>query len=160
MYKTLISALALVGTTSALAQNIYQLGLYEVTTQSLACNVSPQPCYETSCQLLIIPRGTTFEAVDVINQYDSWEDRPWFFTNYNCYVRASKEYIKRLPDVLPYSVYVFAPPSNVRISPNGPVQCVLNSHEWITVYGYSNGWYKTDACGVMGFIHESQVSGG
>lgn len=157
--KTLAITASLIFSTAAFAaQNFYQLGTYEVTTHSLACNVSPQPCYDTYCQLLIIPRGTTFEAVDVVNQDGTWEDRPWFYTNYNCWVRASADYLRKLGGGFVDSMYVPNPPSNVRYSPNGPVQCVIRAPRWIGIFDYSNGWYRTDACGSTGFIHESQVS--
>ena len=51
---------------------------------------------------------------------------------------------------------VFDPPSNVRAYPNGQVICSVRSASSINVYGYNNGWYKTDYCG-QGYIHQSQV---
>lgn len=55
------------------------------------------------------------------------------------------------------AAFVFAPPSNVRASPNGTIICSVRSATTINLYGQSNGWYKTDACGTMGFIHHSQI---
>lgn len=55
------------------------------------------------------------------------------------------------------SAVVFEPPSNVRVKPNGRVLCSVNSETNIGVYGYNNGWYKTDVCGKSGYIHQSQV---
>ena len=52
---------------------------------------------------------------------------------------------------------VYAPPSNVRAVPNGRVLCSISARSYINVYGYSAGWYSTDACGRAGVIHESQV---
>lgn len=53
---------------------------------------------------------------------------------------------------------VFAPPSQVRQSPNGKILCTINQKKTITVYGEKNkGWYPTDACGDWGYIHETQV---
>lgn len=52
---------------------------------------------------------------------------------------------------------VYAPPSNVRATHNGSVLCSINSRSYINIYGYSSGWYETDACGQTGVIHESQV---
>ena len=51
---------------------------------------------------------------------------------------------------------VFDPPSNVRAYPNGQIICSVRSASSINVYGYNNGWYKTDYCG-QGYIHQSQV---
>jgi len=52
---------------------------------------------------------------------------------------------------------VFAPPSNIRTSPNGEIICSIRAVKTINIYGYRNGWYKTDACGESGYINESQV---
>ena len=51
---------------------------------------------------------------------------------------------------------VFDPPSNIRAFPNGQIICSVRSATSINVYGYNNGWYKTDYCG-QGYIHQSQV---
>lgn len=52
---------------------------------------------------------------------------------------------------------VYAPPSNVRATPNGDILCSISGRSYINIYGYSGGWYETDACGQAGVIHESQV---
>lgn len=52
---------------------------------------------------------------------------------------------------------VFDPPSNVRMSPNGRIICSVNRVIPINIYGSENGWYVTDACGQMGYIHRSQI---
>lgn len=52
---------------------------------------------------------------------------------------------------------VFAPPSNVRTSPNGAVQCVVRAQRWIHVYRFNGEWALTDACGDEGYIHRSQI---
>lgn len=52
---------------------------------------------------------------------------------------------------------VFDPPSNVRVSPNGAIMCSVTTVAPINIYGSSNGWYITDACGSRGYIHSSQV---
>lgn len=55
------------------------------------------------------------------------------------------------------SVSVFAPPSNIRTSPNGGVKCTITRRQAIRVYVEpENGWYSTTACG-GGWIHKSQV---
>jgi len=54
------------------------------------------------------------------------------------------------------TVLVFAPPSNVRATPNGAVKCKLEM-SIIDVYVEPRGeWYSTSACG-GGWIHQSQV---
>lgn len=63
------------------------------------------------------------------------------------------------------SAYVFAPPSNIRVSPNGAILCVVRNKQYIKVleprseeWRNWNGWYVTDYCGGReGFIHKSQV---
>ncbi len=55
------------------------------------------------------------------------------------------------------SWFVFAPPSNVRVSPNGSVLCVLRSPVSIRVSGFSGQWAITDVCGSRGYIHNSQI---
>ncbi|MBD1871245.1 hypothetical protein H6F95_28850 [Cyanobacteria bacterium FACHB-471] len=52
---------------------------------------------------------------------------------------------------------VFAPPSNVRTSPNGSVQCTIRSISTVNVYGRDGDWAITDACGSRGYIHNSQL---
>ena len=55
------------------------------------------------------------------------------------------------------NVQVFAPPSNVRTSPNGSVKCTITRKQSIRVYVEPQaGWYSTEACG-GGWIHESQI---
>ena len=55
------------------------------------------------------------------------------------------------------NVMVFAPPSKVRTSPNGEVQCTTTKRQVIKVYTAPQGsWYYTTACG-GGWIHESQI---
>lgn len=53
--------------------------------------------------------------------------------------------------------FVFAPPSNVRVSPNGAVQCVIREQRNIDVLGVEGSWYITNACGSRGYIHNSQI---
>jgi serine/threonine-protein kinase len=54
---------------------------------------------------------------------------------------------------------VYAPPSNVRATPNGTIICSVRSVRTINIYGHNNGWYVTDACGGRtGYIHHSQIS--
>ncbi len=52
---------------------------------------------------------------------------------------------------------IYAPPSNVRETPNGRIICSVKMVTAINTYGYSNGWYITDVCGRNGYIHESQI---
>ena len=52
---------------------------------------------------------------------------------------------------------VFAPPSNVRTSPNGPILCTLEQTGSLNIYGSTDSWYYTDACGPFGVIHSSQI---
>lgn len=52
---------------------------------------------------------------------------------------------------------VFAPPSNVRDTPNGNILCSIDRAISIDVYGSTGDWYYTDACGSMGVIHSSQI---
>lgn len=52
---------------------------------------------------------------------------------------------------------VFAPPSNVRVSPNGNILCTVRSRTTVDTYGSIGDWYYTDVCGQMGVIHSSQI---
>jgi serine/threonine-protein kinase len=52
---------------------------------------------------------------------------------------------------------IYAPPSNVRATPNGQVICRITAVTRINTYSYNKGWYRTDVCGRNGYIHESQV---
>ena len=51
---------------------------------------------------------------------------------------------------------VFQPPSNVRSSPNGPIQCTIRAKSTINIYSYKGDWAVTDTCGARGYIHKSQ----
>ena len=53
--------------------------------------------------------------------------------------------------------WVFKPPSNVRDSPYGRIICQIDTPQYINVFGRNGDWYVTDACGVTGVIHKSQV---
>ena len=53
--------------------------------------------------------------------------------------------------------FVFDPPSNVRISPNGEILCSVKTSSDIQIYGSIGSWFYTDICGTMGVIHSSQV---
>ncbi|NJP10983.1 MAG: hypothetical protein HC866_17130 [Leptolyngbyaceae cyanobacterium RU_5_1] len=53
--------------------------------------------------------------------------------------------------------FVFAPPSNVRTSPNGNILCSISTRTRVNLYGSSGSWYYTDACGSIGLIHSSQL---
>lgn len=58
---------------------------------------------------------------------------------------------------------VFAPPSNVRESPSGGIQCSVTRRMTIRILGSTgvydkNGlWYYTDVCGGTGVIHSTQI---
>ncbi len=54
---------------------------------------------------------------------------------------------------------VFNPPSLVRTQPTitGSILCPVRSAIKIKLYGSTDGWYKTDVCGTMGYIHQSQI---
>jgi hypothetical protein len=52
---------------------------------------------------------------------------------------------------------VFDPPSNVRTSPNGAILCSVREKTTINLLGAEGSWYKTDACGTIGFIHADQL---
>lgn len=57
------------------------------------------------------------------------------------------------------TAYVFAPTSNIRDYPNGPILCKVYNKVYITVYTdtVTNGWYETYFCGTKGWIHSSQI---
>ncbi len=52
---------------------------------------------------------------------------------------------------------IYAPPSNVRATPNGTIICSIKTVTTINTYSYNNGWYLTDVCGRNGYIHNSQI---
>ena len=58
---------------------------------------------------------------------------------------------------------VIDPPTNIRLSPNGTVLCVVKQRTSVNILGSTgvsdnNGtWYYTDACGRQGMIHSSQI---
>jgi hypothetical protein len=65
---------------------------------------------------------------------------------------------------------VIAPPSNVRVYPNGQIICKIQQKKTISIYIWANktlptawspdmGWFSTDACGgdKLGWIHGSQI---
>jgi len=58
---------------------------------------------------------------------------------------------------------VIDPPTNIRLSPNGTILCVVKQRTTVNITGStnvsdSNGvWYYTDACGRSGVIHSSQI---
>ncbi|MBF0204893.1 MAG: hypothetical protein HQK67_11450 [Desulfamplus sp.] len=61
------------------------------------------------------------------------------------------------PNVNAKEMLVFNPPSNIRDKPDGNILCAITEIKNIDTFGEKNGWIITDACGVMGVIHKSQV---
>jgi serine/threonine protein kinase len=57
----------------------------------------------------------------------------------------------------PQIATVIDPPSNVRTEPNGSVVCAIPSITEIAVFNPSGDWYRTDACGTVGYIHRGQI---
>lgn len=60
------------------------------------------------------------------------------------------------------TAFVFDPPSNIRDKPNGSVLCVVNNKTNIQIEAdelvVSDGkWLKTNYCGQIGFISETQI---
>ncbi len=51
---------------------------------------------------------------------------------------------------------VIDPPSNVRATPNGRIICSLGRTQ-IEVFEPTGSWYRTNACGTEGYIHNSQI---
>ncbi len=55
------------------------------------------------------------------------------------------------------------PPTNIRLSPNGTILCVVKQRTIVNITGTTNvsdnngTWYYTDACGKQGMIHSSQI---
>lgn len=60
-------------------------------------------------------------------------------------------------EVRSVSWVIFDPPSNVRVTPNGEVQCTIREVRAVNFYGWSGEWAETDACGGRGYIHTSQI---
>jgi hypothetical protein len=58
---------------------------------------------------------------------------------------------------------VIDPPTNIRLSPNGTILCVVRQRTTVNILGSTNvsdnngTWYYTDACGRTGVIHSSQI---
>ena len=58
---------------------------------------------------------------------------------------------------------IIDPPTNIRLSPNGTILCVVRQRTSVNILGSTgvtdnNGtWYYTDACGRQGVIHSSQI---
>lgn len=54
---------------------------------------------------------------------------------------------------------VFDPPSNVRAAPSAsaPILCSVQTKRSINLLSLNGSWYETDACGSVGYIHQSQV---
>lgn len=71
--------------------------------------------------------------------------------------RATRRMVSTVCRELAELAVVFAPPSNVRTSPDGPILCTLEKEGNLSTYGSSNSWYYTDACGSFGVIHSSQI---
>ena len=74
---------------SAFGANIFSTGTYTVTTHSLSCNTSPAPCYDASCQVVLIQKGTTFDVNSITGT-----SKPWGYSDlYQCWVRMSTDYL-------------------------------------------------------------------
>lgn len=71
--------------------------------------------------------------------------------------RATQRMVSTVCRGLAELAVVFAPPSNVRTSPNGSILCTLEQEGNLNTYGSTGSWYYTDACGSFGVIHSSQI---
>ena len=71
--------------------------------------------------------------------------------------RATQRMVSTVCRGLAELAVVFAPPSNVRTSPNGPILCTLEREGNLSTYGSTGSWHYTDACGSFGVIHSSQI---
>lgn len=62
------------------------------------------------------------------------------------------------------SAMIIDPPTNIRLTPNGKVLCVVGSRTLVPIAMSpgildKNGvWYRTTACGTVGLVHSSQIS--
>lgn len=54
---------------------------------------------------------------------------------------------------------VFNPPTYIRTEPNitGSILCPVRTVTTIKIYEATNGWYKTDFCGSIGYIHKKSL---
>jgi hypothetical protein len=100
----------------------------------------------------IKPAGSTnaFDAMSSSNSVTSSTQKQ----DSEASIRASKR-----------KAFVYAPPSNVRVTPDGQQLCAITQRTNINIYDYAGStydgsrevkWYYTDACGSMGVIAYSQ----
>jgi hypothetical protein len=67
------------------------------------------------------------------------------------------------PTAEPRSATIIDPPTNIRLSPNGTILCVVKQRTTVNITGTTNvsdnngTWFYTDACGKQGVIHSSQI---
>ena len=71
--------------------------------------------------------------------------------------RATESMIGSVCRAVAEIAVVFAPPSNVRAFPDGPILCTLEQEGSLSTYGSTNSWHYTNACGTFGVIHSSQI---
>lgn len=79
--------------------------------------------------------------------------------------KALEEKKKQTPPPPPSSrtATIIDPPTNIRLSPNGTILCVVRQRTSVNILGSTNvsdnngTWYYTDACGRQGMIHSSQI---
>ncbi|NJM58035.1 MAG: hypothetical protein HC857_12190 [Synechococcales cyanobacterium RU_4_20] len=76
--------------------------------------------------------------------------------------QATRKMLERVCSYHRKSALVFAPPSNVRVVPNGNILCSVNRKQKVMTYGllqYDDeaNWLYTDVCGKLGVIHTSQI---
>jgi len=117
--------------------------------------------------LSVIVDSCSILGSERVDSQANCEDMTWTtFPERQVYRPRSQATIKMLDYVCNYdsrpsnpksSAFVFAPPSNVRVVPNGDVLCVVRSPMAINTYGAIGDWYYTDFCGSMGVIHNSQL---
>jgi len=78
-------------------------------------------------------------------------------TSINSEVTAAGQELRRPSTSRSGVAIVFAPPSNVRVTPNGNILCSVRNSSTINIYGSISNWYYSDVCGEMGVIHRSQI---
>ena len=108
-------------------------------------------------------RSNCSGSIDVTWQKNNQAFIEWDIQNSTCPIKTTHWEIDTYPtmqkttDNAINTVTVFAPPSNIRATPNGRIICSIKSVIEIDVVHHTNGWYQTNVCGSRGYIHHSQI---
>jgi hypothetical protein len=143
---------------------IYGLSKSSTVTNSNVANVSNSSDKSNKNAIVEQKSNNDNLAQNLKDQQDKLEkDKKKLADERKALEAKKKETEQPTQDADPRTATIIDPPTNIRLSPNGTVLCVVKQRTTVNIIGTTNVrdnngvWYYTDACGKQGVIHSSQI---